>query len=427
MPTKVLNKLTAMTVKRAKPEPRKNQHGNSKDNTPVARRISDGGNLYLHVRKSGTKSWEFKFKNCHDKVTYCGLGSYPDVSLQEARDKASECRELIRAGKDPIEDKKAAEEALRNEKLNTFGAFTKVFLNDQAQSDNSDKTFELKEGRIRNYLNPAFSSFPLDKISVKVAVDALQPICKAGKLSLLSKLVELLKQIMDYAVIKGVLTSGHTLHQLHKAFPKPKRKNLPSLPYAELPEYLTKMTAVQMDFITRGLLWFQTHTLTRANEAASARWKDFDFAEMIWVVPGSIMKGKKNISFKVPITKEVREILTQLEPFKDDSGWVFPSNRSKSGHVDSETVNKVITERAGYKGRMCSHGIRSIASTYLNEMEFNHRHVDMCLAHEVKGQVEAAYNNAENVDARRKIMEHWSKHIAEALPIAYKLENYSMK
>lgn len=422
MPTKVLHKLSATAVKNAKP---KVVYSDSLESVRIiSHRISDGGNLYLYVRKSGTKSWEFRFKNSQGKFTYLGLGSYPEISLKEAREQASICRLQVQEGKDPLEERKANEVKKHRERQNTFGKFTELFLEFESKSGNSIKTYNLKEARIRNHLNPAFGHLPLSGLTASVAIDGLKKYVDEDKLSLLSKLIELLNQIMDYAVILEKIEYSR-LCKLHKAFPRGVKNHLPSLPYQELDKYLVKMSSTDMEFLTRGMFLLQTHTLVRSNEVATAKWADFNFEDMIWVIPGKIMKGKKNLPFKVPITPETYDILKQLEPFKDASGFVFPSNRSKSGHVDGETVNKAITQRAGYKGKMCAHGIRSMGSTTLNEEGFSERVVDMCLAHEVRGETEAAYNKAEYVEKRREIMRWWSKHVDALLPLPFKLENYS--
>ncbi|TOH58837.1 hypothetical protein CGI77_09555 [Vibrio parahaemolyticus] len=425
MPSKVLYKLTAADVKNAKPQPKVNQKGENKDENVVSRRISDGGNLYLHVRKSGSKSWEFKFTNRRGRTTYIGLGGYPEISLREARESAEVCRLQIRQGKDPLEEKKAAQIAKQSEWKNTFEEFSKIFLDNELKRGISNKTYRLKKARVENHFNPLFGDIPLSQLSAGVAIEGLQKFLDDDRLSLLAKLIELLKEIMEFGVARDVI-EYHKLHNLHKAFPRPKKNNLPSLTYTELPNYLTKMTAVNMEFVTRGLFLLQTHTLLRSNEVARAKWQDFDFDKMIWTVPGTDMKGHKNTPFKVPLTHEVRSILRQLEPFKDGSDFVFPSNRSRSGHVDSETINKVITGSAGYKGRMCAHGIRSMGSTFLNEAGFDPRLVDMCLAHKVKGDIEGAYNKAEYVSARREIMQYWSEHVDRALPVKFTLDNYTL-
>jgi integrase len=403
-----INKLTAIQVKSLK----------AKEKTY---RVSDGGNLYLLVKPSGAKSWQFRYKNrSTGTLTYTGLGGYPATALVKARSKAQEYREIIADGGDLKEHLVF----MKNDKISrterTFSSVAIRFL-ELELTKNSASTYKLKEARLRNYLIPVFGHVDVEELKPDLVLKALDPVKERKQLSLVHKLIELINQVMRLGIALGYIKYNQLVH-LHELYARPEKKHLPALHWHQTGNFMRRMATVHMEFTTRALMEFQFHTLVRASEAASARWEDVDIENLVWTIPGGNMKMKK--SFKVPLSDYCLVILKSMKVFRDDSGYIFVSSRNKKGHVDSETVNKAIV-KAGYLGQMTAHGMRSMGSTACNDKGFQRDIIEMCLSHQVKGTVEQAYNRSDYFEKRAEIMNWWSSYLASQTPVELRIENYA--
>lgn len=172
------------------------------------------------------------------------------------------------------------------------------------------------------------------------------------------------------------------------------------------------LNRANLQMITHALIEWQLHTMTRSNEAAKAEWSEIDLENKLWVIPASRMKMKREHT--IPLTEQALAILTVLEPFKrPHCPYLFPSNRDPKKHINTETVNKAL-RRIGYQNRLVAHGFRALASTTLNEQEFNPDVIEAALAHVDKNTVRKAYNRAEYLKHRTELMCWWSNHIEES-------------
>lgn len=158
---------------------------------------------------------------------------------------------------------------------------------------------------------------------------------------------------------------------------------------------------------TRYSIEWQLHTTVRANEAAGTRWEEIDFENALWVIPASRMKKRKPHS--VPLKPQTLSILEQMKPISSHREF-FPGDRDPKTHTHRQTANMAI-KRMGYAGELVAHGLRSIASTTLNEQGFDPDVIEFALGHTDKNEVRAAYNRAEYLQRRRTMMCWWSDFI----------------
>lgn len=163
--------------------------------------------------------------------------------------------------------------------------------------------------------------------------------------------------------------------------------------------------------ITRFLIEWQLHTLTRPGEAAGTRWDEIDVDKKEWTIPASRMKMRKE--HVIPLSKQALQLLEAIKPLSGHREFVFPSDRDPKKHINNESAN-VALRRMGFQGRLVSHGIRSLGSTTLNEKGFNPDVIEAALAHVDKNQVRAAYNRSDYYEKRRELMSWWSDHIEGA-------------
>ena len=163
--------------------------------------------------------------------------------------------------------------------------------------------------------------------------------------------------------------------------------------------------------ITRCLVEWQLHTMTRPTEAATARWEDINLKEKVWIIPEERMKMKK--PHTIPLTPQTLDLLDVLKEISGHRKYIFPSHRNPRSHVNSQTANMAL-KRMGFAGELVSHGLRALASTTLNEQGFDSDIIEAALAHIDKNEVRRAYNRAEYIERRRALMCWWSEHIDKA-------------
>lgn len=159
---------------------------------------------------------------------------------------------------------------------------------------------------------------------------------------------------------------------------------------------------------TRCLIEWQLHTMTRPSEAATARWDEFDLEEKVWTIPAEKMKKRR--THTVPLTEQMLGVLEAMKPISGHRPYVFPSDREPMKHCNTQTANMAL-KRMGFANRLVSHGLRSLASTTLNEKGFEPDLIESALAHVDSNQVRSAYNRTDFLERRRPMMEWWSKHI----------------
>lgn len=182
-----------------------------------------------------------------------------------------------------------------------------------------------------------------------------------------------------------------------------------SLEPHELPELMRTVAQASIKRTTRYLIEFQIHTMTRPNEAAGARWEEFDFDKNVWTIPASRMK--KDRDHRIPLTKEVLILLDHMREISGLREYVFPADRDPKKPTNSQTANAAL-KRMGFKDRTVSHGLRALASTTLNEKGiFDYNVIEAALAHIIKDATIKVYNRSDYLDLRVPMMDWWSKHI----------------
>jgi integrase len=394
---KTINPLTNTEVKQAKSK--------DKDYT-----LLDGKGLQLRVKPTGTKSWIFNYYHpITKKRKNLSLGQYPAISLAEARKQSLSSKELLAKNIDPIEYRN---DLLSDEKLR-MGITLKYI---------ACEWFEIKKTKIaettsrslwrnfQNHLFPKIGHRPIDKLLAPEVIKVLKPLANKGSLETLHKVIGHLNEIMKHAVNTGRI-HHNPLTGIRAAFDTPKVTHMATIEPAELPELMKKISYSNLTLVTRCLLEYQLHTMVRSSEAANASWDEIDFENKLWEIPAERMKMK--ISHTVPLTDQAINILELVKPLTGERKYIFPADRHPNNPSSPERANKAL-QRIGYKGRLVAHGMRSLASTTLNEQGFDGDVIEAALAHVDKNEVRRAYNRTQYLERRQKIMCWWSGHIEQA-------------
>ena len=372
--------------------------------------LSDGNGLQLRIRSNGTKAWNFNYKHPQTrKRINIGIGVYPGVSLINARKKAQIYRDLLAQDIDPKEE--------RDIKLNQEKQVTEFTVKNIAlewyelKKDDVTEDYALDIWRsLERHIFPKLENFPISTITAPQVIELLRPIESKGSLETVKRLIQRMNEIMTYAVNGGVIYAN-PLSGIRANFKKPKKAHMLALKPEELPELMIAIANANIKRTTRCLIEWQLHTMTRPSESAGATWKEIDIDNKIWTIPAERMKKRKE--HIVPLTDQMLALIEVMRPISAHREFLFPSDRNPRTHANSQTAN-VALKRMNFGGRLVSHGLRSIASTTLNEQGFESDLIEAALAHVGDNQVRNAYNRTDYLERRRPMMGWWSGYIEEA-------------
>lgn len=215
---------------------------------------------------------------------------------------------------------------------------------------------------------------------------------------------------MIYAVNTGLI-DANPASGVGMAFEKPKKQNMPTLRPEELPKLMRSLVMSNLSVPTRCLIEWQLLTLVRPSEASGARWEEIDLVAKLWTIPAARMKAKRE--HIVPLSVQALNVLEVMKPISAHREQVFPSRNDPKQPMNSQTANAAL-KRIGYSGKLVAHGLRSIASTAMNEANFNPDVIETSLAHIEKNSVRKAYNRATYLIQRKELMLWWGEIINSA-------------
>jgi integrase len=389
--------LTNTEVKQAKPKEK-------------LYKLYDGEGLQLRITPSGSKVWLFDYKRPYTKKRTClSLGAYPALSIAEARKKRTEAKELLAKDIDPQEfrdEKSRISQKAHNDTLEFIATQWLEVKKGEISADHAADTWRSLE----LHIFPNLGKIPIHKITATKTIDVIKPVAAKGSLETVKRLCQRLNEIMVYAVNSGIIQSN-PLSGIRRAFQKPAKQNLPTLKPEELPLLLHTLTTASIKYTTRCLIEWQLHTMVRPSEAAGARWDEINLETAIWHIPAERMKRKKE--HVIPLSNQCLALLELMKPISGHSQFVFPSDRDPRKHTNPQTANTAL-KRMGFGKKLVAHGMRSLASTTLNEEGFDADVIEAALAHIGKNEVRNAYNRANYLERRKPVMGWWSDHIEKA-------------
>lgn len=353
-----------------------------------AYKLSDGRGLYLFITKTGVKSWRSNYlENGKQKtITY---GRFPDMSLADARIAHMNAK-----------NNKGKPEATGITFKNASDKWLKVKL-PTITSKKSQRQFIYS---LEEFVYPFIGDLEIGQIKRVDLTDVVLKIQEQGLLETAKRVAGRVTAVFDYAQDLGIIES-HPANNLTRVL-REKRiiKPMPSIPYEEAGELLTKIETYN-EIITRLGLLFLAHTFVRTNEIRYMKWSEIRDGKF-WVIPAERMKMKK--THVVPLSEQALKILNEIELETGECEYVFASPVNSRVPV-SENTFLFALYRLGYKGRMTGHGFRSLASTVLNELSpFSRDVIERQLAHKETDLVRAAYNRAEYLPQRIELMNWWS-------------------
>ena len=371
-------------------------------------KVSDGHGLFLFVTPTGSKLWRFKFRLDGKEVTL-SFGIYPDITLAEARKKRDEARQLIAHKKDPREHKKEQQAEREAETINTFEKIAVDWFEIKKTKITAKHAIDIWRSIERDLL-PTLGKIPVIRLKAKDCIDTLRPMEARGIYETVKRHCQRINEIMTYAVNIGLIQINPAAN-IGQGFVNPQKKHMPSIEPSQLNVFMRSLSQASIRPITRYLIEWQLHTMTRPSEAAGARWSEIHMLKREWHIPPERMKKRR--PHIIPLSKQAMIILQHMQSISGTCEFVFPSIKDCSRPMNSSSVNVAI-KRMGYGGKLVAHGFRSIASTALNEKGFNSDWIETALAHVSENEVRNAYNRALYLEQRKGMMQWWSDFIDAA-------------
>ena len=342
-----------------------------------------------------------------DKEKSLSVGVYPKVALSDARKKRDALRKQLEANLDPSAERKAANLRKKLSAESSFQAVTLEWYQKQLHTWAPHHAADVKR-RLESNIFPALGKRPLDQIEAPELLQAIRKVEDRGSYDLAHRVLQVCGQVFRYGIATGRCARDLSA-DLRGALTPHVKKHQAAVRSEELPDLLQAIARYDKigDKQTRLALQLLAQTFVRTNELIGAEWVEFDLDSALWVIPAGRMKMKTE--HLVPLTKQALAILTELKEISGGSRYVFPGkNRNKS--MSNNTMLFALY-RLGYKGKMTGHGFRAIASTILNETGFKADVIERQLAHCERNEVRGAYNRAEYLPERKRMMQYWADYL----------------
>lgn len=397
MPKKLNNVLTPLAAKNAKPG-----------------RHADGGGLHLLVKESGARSWVYRFM-LNGKSRDIGLGTAgPNgISLSQARDARDALRLKVKAGIDPLDERKreaaqalAAAQAAQVAGV-TFKAVAEVYIGANEGSWRNDKHRQQWKNTLATYVYPVIGELPVAEVGTAHVLQILEPIWKA-KAETASRVRGRMETILDAAKARGYREGenparwrGH-IAQILPARSRLTRGHHKAMPYEAIPAFVGALR--KREAVAALALEFTILTAARTGEVIGAKWDEVDLDKAIWTIPASRMKAGKE--HRVPLSPRAVEILKSTQGLRAE--WLFPA--TKGGKMSGMAMTMLLRRM---KVDVTVHGFRSGFRDWSAECTgYAHEVAEMALAHTIENKVERAYRRGDLFDKRRRLMDDWATYCA---------------
>ena len=379
----------------------------TKADSEKVQKFSDGNGLFLIVSKTGDKKWRFDYSRPYTKKrNSLSFGSYPTVTLADARVRREEARALLSQNLDPHSEKTRIENEIINANKNIFNEVAKEWMSKQ---DFAESTLKGQQSLLE-VINQYIGQIPVHEIKPTDILKVCQIYEKQEKLETAKKVKVKCGQILRYAVSIGLCERDVT-QDLKGALKTPKVTHMAAL--VEPKEFallLQDIDHYEGSAITRYALRIAPLVFVRPGELRHAQWKDIDLEQGLWSYTPPKTKSKTGVQHIVPLSTQVIHLLSELAQItRYKSEYVFPATTSNIKPMSENTINQAL-RRLGYTSEQaCGHGFRASARTILEEiLDFPIELIEQQLAHQVKDMHGRAYNRTKHLEKRKIMMQRWA-------------------
>lgn len=387
------DKLTDALVRAARPQEK-------------AQKLFDGGGLYLLLNPDGSRYWRLKYRWDKREQTLA-LGVYPRVSLKDARRRRARAKQLLSDGIDPSRHRKDEKLARRTAAGNTFKIIAEEWFRNRSRKWVVSNSVRIHR-RLEKDVYPFIGETSVSELSQPEILAVLKRVEDRGAHETAHRIRQYIDDVLDYAVSTGRL----------KANPTPSAKTLqPAVKgkFAAITDpklvggLIAAIRAYHGSFVTRMALQLAPLVFVRPGELRAATWAELDLDSAEWRIPAERMKMRT--AHLVPLSRQAVDILRDLHRVTGRGTYLFPSERTSTRCMSENTLNVALRTLGYSKRQMTAHGFRSMASTLLNEQGYNRDAIERQLAHGERDSIRAAYNSAEYLPERRKMMQEWADYL----------------
>ncbi len=368
-------------------------------------RKADGKGLYVEVFPNGSKLWRLKYRMA-GKEKRLALGAYPEITLAEARKRRDSARRQIDEGIDPSIARKRAKAAAMVSAHDSFDPIAREYIEKMAKEGRAEAT--LRKARwFADLLQPAIGTMPVSEVDPQLLLAALKKLEAKGNYETAKKTRSFASRVFCYAVATG-RAKADPAALLKGALISPKARHYAAiLDPAKLGELLRAIDDFSGSPITRFALQLAPHVFVRPGELRHAEWNEIDLGEAVWRIPAGKMKARREHS--VPLSRQVIALFRDLRALTGPKGFVFPALHTTRRPMSENTVNAAFRRMGFDKDEVTAHGLRSTASTLLNESGlWNPDAIERALAHGFSNAVRGAYHRGQHWEERVRMAQWWS-------------------
>lgn len=382
-------------------------------------KVSDSHGLYLRVKPGGSRHWYLKYR-ISGKESRIALGTYPAISLSDARQQREGIRKMLALNINPVQQRAAVRGSRTPEKVFKNVALAWHKSNRKWSQNTADRLL----ASLNNHIFPVIGNLPVSELKPRHFIDLLKGIEEKGLLEVASRTRQHLSNIMRHAVHQELIDTNPAAN-LGGVTTPPVRRHYPAMPLERLPELLERIGAYhQGRELTRHAVLLMLHVFIRSSELRFARWSEIDFTNRVWTIPAtrepiigvrySGRGAKMRMPHIVPLSEQSIAILKQIKDITGNNELIFPGDHNPYKPMCENTVNKALRVM-GYdtKKDICGHGFRAMACSALMESGLWAKDaVERQMSHQERNTVRMAYiHKAEHLEARKAMMQWWSDYL----------------
>jgi integrase len=371
---------------------------------------ADGGGLFVLVNPDGNRLWRLSYRFAGKQKTLA-LGAYPIVGLAAARKARDAAKEQLAQGVDPGEHRKQEKQRIKLAEAHSFEAVAREWHENKKGALTPRYAGQVMD-RLEADVFPEIGTRDIGKIEPPDLLAMLRKIETRGALEMAKRIKEHCGQIFRYAIVTGRAMRDPSADLRGALKPSPRVKHHRAIPRDELPDLLRAIDAYDGETQTRLALKLATLTLLRTTELRAGEWREIEGLDSdapLWRVPDGRMKMKGRGGHLIPLPKQAVVVLRDLREIGGRSALMFPAP-TREGFMSNNTMLFALY-RMGFHSRTTTHGFRSIASTILNEAGFSPDAIERQLAHDDGDKIRGAYNSAEYLPERRRMLRWYADHL----------------
>lgn len=364
-------------------------------------KLRDGGGLFLLITPANGRRWRLRYK-VRGRESMLGLGTYPATSLKAARAKRAEMRTALEAGKNPAAER-------RSERVNNADTFETLAREWLAKQSFAPKTLKRAVWTYEDLLFPYIGSRPVSALMAPELLEVFRRLERRGRHETAHRAKQRVGQVMRYAIATGRAERDPTADLRGALAPIKVTNRAAVTDPREVAQLMRALHGYRGHPVVEAAMKLAPLAFVRPGELRAGEWIEIDLDASEWRIAARRMKMRR--PHLVPLARQAVDILREIEPLTGRGRYVFPSPRSTLRPLSDNAITAAL-RRIGYTGEQMSwHGFRAMASTLLNETGYPPDVIELQLAHQERNEVRAAYNRAQRLDERRKMMQAWADYL----------------